>query len=68
MANVKKGLGGKATKFVKETRSEVKKVIWPNRKELVSFTSVVLVSVLIAALLIFVVDFAFGQVLGLIIR
>jgi preprotein translocase subunit SecE len=67
MAAEKKGFGGKAGRFVKETRSELKKVIWPGRKELVSFTSVVFVSVIIAALLIFVVDFAFGQLLGLII-
>jgi len=68
MTNGKRGFKGKAGRFFKETRSELKKVIWPNRKELVSFTSVVLVSVLAAAFLIFVVDLAFGQVLGLIIR
>ena len=67
MAGEKKGFGGKAGRFIKETRSELKKVIWPGKKELVSFTSVVFVSVIIAALLIFVVDFAFGQMLGLII-
>ncbi|MDD2572979.1 MAG: preprotein translocase subunit SecE [Bacillota bacterium] len=67
MAGGKKGFGSKAVRFVKETRSELKKVIWPGRKELVSFTSVVFVAVIAAALLIFVVDLAFGQLLGLII-
>ncbi len=67
MARKKKGFGSKVTKFVKETRAELKKVIWPNRKELVSFTSVVFVAVIISALLLFVIDLAFGQALGLII-
>ncbi|MGI6702671.1 MAG: preprotein translocase subunit SecE [Clostridia bacterium] len=67
MAGEKKRFGGKATKFVKETRSELKKVIWPGRKELASLTSVVFATVILAALLIFVVDLAFGQLLGLII-
>lgn len=67
MAGEKKGFGGKAGRFMKETRSELKKVIWPNRKELVSFTSVVFVAVILAALLIFVFDLAFSQMLGLII-
>lgn len=67
MAGEKKGFGGKAGRFIKETRSELKKVIWPGRKELVSFTSVVFIAVILAALLIFVFDLAFGQLLGLII-
>ena len=67
MARKKKGIRSRAAKFIKETKAELKKVIWPNRKELVSFTSVVLVAVVIAALLIFVIDLTFGQILGLII-
>lgn len=67
MAIRKKGFGVKTVKFVKETRSELKKVIWPGKKEIVSFTSVVFVAVIIAALLLFVFDLAFGQLLGLII-
>lgn len=68
MANVKKGTFGKLTRFIKDTRSELRKVTWPNRKELISYTSVVFVSVALAALLIWIVDIAFGQVLGLMIR
>ncbi len=68
MAIEKKTSGNKATKFIKETKSELKKVIWPGRKELVSFTSVVFVSVIAAAFLIGVVDFVFARMLSLIIR
>jgi len=68
VANEKTSAFGKLTKFTKDTRSELKKVTWPNRKELVSYTSVVFVSVALAALLIWIVDIAFGNILGLIIR
>lgn len=67
MAGKKVGFGSKAKRFIKETRSELKKVIWPGKKELVSYTSVVFVAVILAALLLFIIDLAFGQLLGLII-
>jgi preprotein translocase subunit SecE len=68
VANEKKGILGKLFRFFRETRSELKKVAWPNRKELVSFTSVVFASVALAALFIWIVDIAFGQMLSFIIR
>ena len=46
----------KLKKFFKGAWSELKKVHWPNRREIISFTSVVLVAVTIVAILIFAVD------------
>lgn len=43
-------------KYLRETRAELRKVNWPNFKELVSYTSVVMVTVVFVALFIGVVD------------
>lgn len=44
-------------KFFREVRAELRKVNWPSWKELISYTTVVLVTVLIVAAFIGVVDF-----------
>ncbi|MBU5678142.1 preprotein translocase subunit SecE [Alkaliphilus sp. MSJ-5] len=55
-------------KFLKGVRSELKKVNWPNRKELTNNTIVVVVSVALATLALWALDSAFGFGLNLIIR
>lgn len=45
--------------YFKGIRTEVKKVVWPTRKELVSFTGVVLFACVVLSLGIWVVDSAF---------
>ncbi len=57
-----------AKKFLKGAWSELKKVHWPNRRELVTFTGVVLVAVTIVAILIFLVDASLSKLLGAILR
>ncbi|NLW07507.1 MAG: preprotein translocase subunit SecE [Clostridia bacterium] len=57
------------TKFVKGAMSELKKVHWPTRRELVVYTIVVLVAVLIVSALLWVFDSLFSFLLSkLIIR
>lgn len=53
----------KLTRFLREVRSELKKVSWPSKKELTANTIVVLVSVFFAATLIWIIDGVFAQVL-----
>ena len=53
----------KLTRFLREVKSELKKVTWPNKKELTANTIVVLVSVFFAATLIWCIDTVFAQVL-----
>lgn len=43
--------------FLREVRSELRKVAWPNRHELISYTIVVLVTSLVLTLLIWAFDF-----------
>ncbi|RJR25674.1 MAG: preprotein translocase subunit SecE [Desulfobacteraceae bacterium] len=46
-----------ASRFLKESRTELKKVKWPTKKELLASTAVVIVLVLIVSLYLGIVDF-----------
>ncbi len=47
--------------FYKQVVAELRKVIWPTRHELLTYTSVVLVFVLFMVAIVSVYDFAFSQ-------
>ncbi len=47
---------GKVRKYFREVRAEMRKVNWPNRKELITYTGVVLFATVVVALFIAVVD------------
>jgi len=53
------------TRFLREVKSELKKVSWPNKKELTANTIVVLVSVFFAATLIWIIDSVCSRILKL---
>ncbi|MBU2701602.1 preprotein translocase subunit SecE [Sporomusaceae bacterium BoRhaA] len=55
-------------KFFREVKAELKKVSWPNKQELISYTGVVFVSVIFIAALIWVVDSVFNEALRLILK
>lgn len=55
-------------KFVREVRAELKKVSWPTRRELVAYTGVVFVSVVVVAALIWIIDTSFTGLLRAIIK
>jgi preprotein translocase subunit SecE len=57
----------KLTRFLREVRSELKKVSWPSKQELTANTIVVLVAVFFAATMIWVIDGFFAQILKAII-
>lgn len=59
---------GRVSRFLKEVRAELRKVAWPNRRETVVFTSVVIVAVIIVAAVIWVMDVVFTQALTLLFR
>lgn len=56
---------GKIGKFFKEVFGEIKKVTWPTPKELISYTLTVIVFIAIFAVIIGLLDLAFGSGLGL---
>ena len=54
--------------FVKETKSELKKVIWPTRQEVINGTATVIAMVAIVGVIIFAFDFASGWAIGKVIK
>jgi preprotein translocase subunit SecE len=50
------------SQFIKEVRLELKKVAWPTRQELFSYTVVVLVAVVVLTSLVFGLDLFFSKV------
>ncbi|MGI6492749.1 MAG: preprotein translocase subunit SecE [Pelotomaculum sp.] len=64
---VKKDWFGRTQRFLKSTFNELKKVHWPNRRETVMYTIVVLVTVLFVGVLIWLFDSALSAILRLIL-
>ncbi len=58
--------GRNAVIFAKESRTEVRKVVWPTRQEAVQTTGIVLVATLIMSLLLWGLDSVLFWVVGLI--
>lgn len=44
--------------FIREARDELKKVTWPDRDEVTSFTMVVIISVIVISLFLWLIDTA----------
>src|SRR4051794_6666414 len=51
----------KPTEFVKEVRSELRKVAWPTRAETLNYSLIVFVAVVVLMALIGLMDYAFGE-------
>ncbi len=47
--------------YLKEVRSELAKVLWPRREEVVTYSSVVLTTLVLIALLIFGLNYMFAR-------
>ncbi|MQA97150.1 MAG: preprotein translocase subunit SecE [Streptosporangiales bacterium] len=47
--------------FYRQVVGELRKVIWPTRKQLITYTTVALVFVLVMVAIIFGLDWAFGE-------
>lgn len=47
----------KLVKYIKESRLELKKVVWPSRESVISSTKVVLISTALVAVFLWLVDF-----------
>ena len=58
----------KLTRFFVEVKTEMKKVSWSTRKELLSSTRIVIISVFLLALFIGIVDLVISRAVNLIIR
>ncbi|MCG5431928.1 preprotein translocase subunit SecE [Mycobacterium sp. MYCO198283] len=52
--------------YIKQVVAELRKVIWPNRKQMVSYTTVVLVFLAFMVALVFGVDWGFAKLVQLV--
>jgi preprotein translocase subunit SecE len=52
-----------ARQFLREVRQELNKVDWPTRRELVSYSTVVLVTITVMTSFVFGLDYAFTKLL-----
>lgn len=58
----------KATKFLKEVQTELKKVIWPTRQQTIRLTTIVVGVSLVVGLYIGMLDYILTKLVGLIVR
>lgn len=57
----------KMSTYFRGVRSELKKVIWPDRKELMNYTGVVIFISVLVAVIVYILDLVLGGVLSFII-
>ncbi|MGH3342923.1 MAG: preprotein translocase subunit SecE [Carbonactinosporaceae bacterium] len=57
----RRGLPFRVALFYRQVVAELRKVIWPTRNELVTYTSVVVVFVTIMIAIVFSLDYLFGK-------
>jgi len=60
------GLFGRMSLFLRQVMFELKKVVWPTKEQLVTYTAVVVVFVTIMGLIIAALDFAFVKLVLLV--
>jgi preprotein translocase subunit SecE len=54
-------------KYLKEVRAETRKVTWPTRQEVLRLTAIVLVVLAVSSAFLALVDYAFSQLMRIII-
>jgi preprotein translocase subunit SecE len=55
------GIFGRVGRFIREVVAELRKVIWPTRKDLLTYTTVVVVFIAVMTSIIVVLDLAFAR-------
>lgn len=67
-ASGKRNIVEKVVKYFREVYGELKRVSWPTKKELVSYTVAVVVFVVLMAVIVGLLDFVFANGIKLIVR
>ena len=58
---------GRVVKYFKDTKSELKKVVWPSKEQVRTNTITVVIVVVVAAVVMILLDLIFGGVIHLMI-
>jgi preprotein translocase subunit SecE len=56
MVFVKSNQGDRFVHFLKETRIELRKVVWPTREETIKTTGIIMIAVVIVAIFLWIID------------
>ncbi|MBO5210909.1 MAG: preprotein translocase subunit SecE [Clostridia bacterium] len=67
-ANGGKTIAQRVVHFFRDYKSEVKKIVWPNYKEVLKNTGIVLVMCAVVGALIWLVDWGLGSLIELILN
>lgn len=51
----------KVFQFIKESKAELKKVVWPSKEDVLSSIKVVIISTIVVALILGLLDFGFTE-------
>ena len=54
-------LGSRFVQYLRDVRAELAKVLWPHRPEVVNYSTVVLTTLVILAVMIFALNFVFAK-------
>jgi len=54
----------KITEYLKETKSELKHVVWPTQRQIIVYTVIVIILSTVVAAFLGVFDFIFSKILG----
>jgi preprotein translocase subunit SecE len=65
MAAKTEGTKGKLSTYFRGVRAEMKKVIWPNRKELINHTGIVIAISILVSIVVYLLDLGIHGVLQL---
>ena len=58
----------KVVQFFKESRAELKKVVWPTKDDVISSIKVVIVSTIFVALILGLLDLGFSELFRIIMK
>ena len=63
----KEGIIARAAKGIKATKSELKKVVWPSRSQVINNTGIVIAAIVVFGVILTVLDLGFTQLAKLIL-
>lgn len=64
----KKKSGNRVVRFFKEVKSEMKKVVWPSKKQVINNTLIVIAAVVLIGVVIWALDMLFSFGLGFLVK
>ena len=62
-----KGIWARSVQFLREVRTELKKVTWPSKRQTISSTAAVIVLVVLVAIFLGAVDFLLARVVRMLV-